>query len=251
MIEMRVQKYVCFMFSVCAKCIFLKARGKSEMEENIHRIHLTEESVISALYQSRDDFYRFGKHIHPAFEIYHFLSGECRMEIGSRVIQCRGGDFIMIMQNTVHSFFMEQKEPCCFYHIHFLPSLFEKLFLKNQEGYDSDLVTALVFKNNWYYKTAANEKLAALTAAIVERYAQDTPFSRAFVNAHLLELLLHVLELSGYEHTISTNGGGKSQYVQFALNYIHRNYTAKILIDDIAEALNISSRYLSKIFFSR
>ena len=118
------------------------------MEKDKSKINLTEESVISALYQSRDNCYRFGKHIHPTFEIYHFLSGECKMEIGSKVIQCRCGDFIMIMPNAVHSFFMEQKEPCTFYHIHFLSSLFEELFLDNPGGYDSSLAAVLALKNN-------------------------------------------------------------------------------------------------------
>ena len=40
----------------------------------------------------------------------------------------------------------------------------------------------------------------------------------------------------------------QSQYIAFALHYIEKNYMNKLMIDDIANKLNISGRYLSKIF---
>ena len=39
------------------------------------------------------------------------------------------------------------------------------------------------------------------------------------------------------------------RYVSYALSYIHENYSGKILIPDIASHLNISPRYLSKVFY--
>ena len=42
----------------------------------------------------------------------------------------------------------------------------------------------------------------------------------------------------------------QNSYVAYALNYIHDHYTTKILQEDIAIQLQISVRYLSKIFKS-
>lgn len=40
----------------------------------------------------------------------------------------------------------------------------------------------------------------------------------------------------------------QNRYVSFAMEYIRKNYSKKILISNIAEPLHISARYLSKIF---
>lgn len=214
-------------------------------------IKITEESIISAVLQYRDEYYKFGKHIHNTFEVYHFLSGECEMDIGSKIVDCVKGDFVLIMPNTVHSFYLKDKNPCTFNHIHFSPALFERIFLNSPDGYDISLVSALVFKNNSYYMAEADEKLGTLVSDIIEKFASDTPLSKAFINIYLTEMLLHILEMSGYNHTLSKHSDSKKEYVFFALSYIHENYTSKILIDDIASSLNISSRYLSKIFFEQ
>lgn len=214
-------------------------------------IKLTEDSVISALFQYRDNFYKFGKHIHNTFEIYHFLSGTCEMDLGNKTIHCQEGDFVIVMPNTVHSFFLTQKEPCTFNHIHFNPTLFEKLFVNSPEGYDINLVSALILKNITYFKVEADNKLSELVSSVIEQFALSTPLSRAFVNIHLTELLLHILEISGFNNTFSKRSDTKNKYVLFTLSYIHQNFSSKILINDIANELNISSRYLSKVFFEQ
>lgn len=211
-------------------------------------LDITEESVISAQLQYRDNFYKFGRHVHNSFEIYHFLSGCCAMDVENKVLHCREGDFVLIMPNVIHSFFLEQKDACTFHHIHFATGLFEKLLLHSQDCAESSILSALIFKNNACYKTAADAKLAALTASVIEQFARKTPLSRALSNLSLTALLLHVLEMSGYSNPLNGQSNAQKEYVRFAVDYIRDNYASKMLVSDIAQRLNISSRYLSKIF---
>lgn len=214
-------------------------------------ILLTQSSVISALKQYRDNFYKFGKHIHNSFEVYHFLSGECEMDIRSKTIHCVEGDYVIIMPNIVHSLFLETEKPCTFNHIHFEPEFFTDLFLNGYDNEDMDLLTALIFRNNSYFKVKADEQLAKSVSTIIEIKASDTHFADAYMNLELTKMLLHILEKSGYSLILSKKSDSKNKYVTFTTAYIQEHYAEKILINDIADALNISSRYLSKVFFEQ
>ena len=69
----------------------------------------------------------------------------------------------------------------------------------------------------------------------------------------MAELLLYLVKLTRSELSFHTEEAIHSlehiRYVSYALSYIHKNYAGKDLISDIAAHLNISARYLSKIFF--
>ena len=74
-------------------------------------------------------------------------------------------------------------------------------------------------------------------------------WSAANINVSLMNLMLYILD-----HTEPVHEYAKPQlqnsYVAYALNYIQEHYTTKILQEDIAQQLQISVRYLSKIFKS-
>ena len=144
-------------------------------------IFLGAQSIISATIQRREYPYIFAKHIHKSVEIYLIDSGRCAMDINNEKFFFKAGDFVMIFQNTVHSFYLEEKNVCTFRHIHFNPAIFTHWNLTQSEENPLNLMDALL--------------------------------------------------------------------MSYALSYIHENYSGKILIPDIASHLNISPRYLSKVFY--
>lgn len=220
-------------------------QGEQTMKPSLN---ISEECIISALFQRRNNFYKFGKHLHNSFEIYHFLSGNCCMDVENKVLRCHTGDFVIIMPNVVHSFYLEQAEECTFNHIHFKPALFTKLSLDASCSEEDSLLSALLFRNNAYYRTEADAALAGLTASAIEQFSRETVLSHAFANLSLTGLLLHVLDMSGYSAAAAEYSAARKQYVLFAVDYIKKNYASKILISDIAGQLNITPRYLSRIF---
>lgn len=214
---------------------------------------LGSQTVISATDQMREHQYSFAKHIHKSIEIYLITSGCCTMDISDRKIVCQSGDFVLIPPNTVHSFYLETEEACTFRHIHFDPALFSQWYLSDTEPYPLDLVTALIFSCDSHFKLQADEKLTALVAEIINETGDGGISATALSNLHLAELMLYLIQMAQADLSVLADIGIHTpehiRYVSYALSYIHENYAGKILIQDIADHLNISARYLSKVFF--
>jgi len=210
-------------------------------------------TIISALDQTRENYYSFAKHIHKSIEIYLITSGCCSMDINRQKVICKAGDFVLIPPNTVHSFYLETEDPCTFRHIHFDPAPFYQWLLNAAEPYPLDLVTALIFSCDSHFYFSSNEKITALVSAIIEETAAGRTASAALTNLYLAELMLFLIEQVPSRLPVLPDSGAHTpeqiRYVSYALSYIHENYAGKILIRDIAEHLNISTRYLSKVFF--
>ena len=84
------------------------------------------DSILSgAVVSYRKAGYTFGRHLHTNIEIYRILSGECYMDIQSENLHCTKGDFIMILPDVVHSFYLNDTSDCEFQHIHFNPDMME------------------------------------------------------------------------------------------------------------------------------
>lgn len=83
------------------------------------QITLSDSILTGAVVEYRKAGYRFIRHMHTSIEIYRILSGECYMDIQSETIHCTEGDFIMILPDVVHSFYLNDTSDCEFQHIHY------------------------------------------------------------------------------------------------------------------------------------
>lgn len=227
----------------------------NSFSENLQRqdrsyVFLGEAALVSALDQTRAHLYTFAKHIHKTIEVYLITSGYCCMDIQDQKVICEKGDFVLISPNTVHSFYLETEDACTFRHIHFDPFLFSRWYLNHAEQYPMDLVTALIFSCNGHFHARADQRITELVSRIMGEAAHDLPLSGAYTNLYLAELMMYVIEQTDSQlSSLASHTPEQSRYVSYALTYIHQNFSGKILIQDIADHLNISARYLSKIFF--
>ena len=210
------------------------------------------QTVISATDQLREHRYSFAKHIHKSIEIYLISSGCCSMDINTEKVTCKAEDFVLIPPNTVHSFYLETDDACTFRHIHFDPSLFSHWYLNQDDPYPLDLLTALIFCCTSHFHLPADEELTLLVAKIIEQTAEGGLSNAALSTLHVAELMLYLIKLANLDLSLMTDSNTRTpeyiRYVSYTLSYIHENFTEKILIQDIADHLNISTRYLSKIF---
>ena len=218
-----------------------------------NEIPLSMQTIISATRQMREFPYNFAKHIHKSIEIYLIDSGQCSMNINNTKCTFQKNDFIIIFQNTVHSLYMESPNTCSFRHIHFDPAPFSQWILNQNEHYNLNLISALTMPCEHYYHLSANKKISSLVTSIIEETEEEGILSIALSNIHLVELMLHIIKLTHPDLSLITDIGAQTpehiRYVSYALSYIHENFSKKILIPEIAAHLNISARYLSKIFF--
>lgn len=53
------------------------------------------------------------------------------MDIQSETIHCTEGDFIMILPDVVHSFYLNDTSDCEFQHIHYDPDMFSTVVLED------------------------------------------------------------------------------------------------------------------------
>ena len=204
--------------------------------------------ISNANIQEKSNFYFFPKHIHQNIEIYYFISGSCKMDIGKETVVGDAGSIIIIFPNTVHSFYLDTDIPCKFIHIHFDPYMLSSIFV-NKENLNIDLFSILESINN-YYKSTADKAMISLLYSIVDEVNNSQQFSEILSTLHLVEVLIYFMRKKTITSLFLTYETEVTpRYVFLAFEYIKENYSEKILLSDIANYLNISSRYLSKLFF--
>ena len=217
------------------------------MNQDTAYFSLCENSISGATIQHREDHYYFAKHLHTSIEIYLIKSGTCFMAVGDTTIECKKNDFVMIPPNVVHSFYLDGKDECSFYHVHFFPEILSQITL--EKGSSVNLMHSLLFCCTPFHRQQATPEMAELISSIIHLYnTKSEPLASANINLYILRIILIVLQ--SHESLSDAHSPAKMQghYISFTLNYIEHHYMDKILIADIADELNISSRYLSKLF---
>lgn len=207
------------------------------------------DSIFTACRQCFSDFYSFPAHMHQNAEIYFITKGMCSMSVQQEKLTLKENDFIIIFPNVLHSFFLETQEECRFEHIHF----------NLQEFVDADMRFAgqkLSFNYSEFYMLSlsgfilvrSDDEVARLAQNIVAYYEKETLYAKFLANINLLHLVVKIF--ADHELFHRTARTSKSQkYVLETIQYIQNHYGSKVLLDDIASSVHISSRYLSKIFY--
>lgn len=219
------------------------------MDEQRSVFLVERDSIFTACCQSFSNFYSFPAHMHQNAEIYFVTQGACSMCVQQQKITLKKDDFIIIFPNVLHSLFLETEEECCFRHIHFNLREFidadmrlgtEKLSFNHSEFY--------VMSLNGFILVRSNPELDQLTQGIISHYQEPSFYAKFLANINLLHLVVKIFSDTQLFHC--TEKTSKSQkYVLETIQYIQAHYSTKILLDDIASAVHISSRYLSKIFY--
>ena len=161
------------------------------------------------------------RHLHTNIEIYRILSGECYMDIQSETLHCTEGDFIMILPDVVHSFYLNDTSDCEFQHIHFNPDMFSTIILENDGIFPITLLHAVLFSSHFYYRLSSDERIDEQIRKLIDLHtSSDSLFTAANINVSLMNLMLYILD-----HTEPVHEYAKPQlqnsYVAYALNYIH------------------------------
>lgn len=217
-----------------------------------HFFNLSHDPIISIGVEKRDNHYSFGKHLHDTYEVYRILEGQCYMDIGHQTICCSQGDFVLILPYTVHSFYLKADCTCRFQHLHFEGDNFKPLLYHPYPNHPQDgaisLLESLHLQKGGFFSLKNHEKINAIIQSILDYYQLGESVYIELINISLSHLIVLLAEIMEKEELCSDKNHTGNRYVLFALNYIRENYNKKILISDIAGLLNISSRYLSKVF---
>lgn len=220
----------------------------SNLTEKQLTLPLSSDVLTGALTRREEAGFSFGAHIHTTIEFYRILSGVCYMDIGTETITCNAGDFVMILPNVVHSFYLGKDSDCEFQQIHFRPETFANVILDNSGIYPISMMHAIHFHFKTYYHQKSDSILDDCLQKVIDLHASsDSLFSAANINLSLMNIMLHILDKKQPDHHF-VDPNIQNSYVAYTLDHIHKNYMYKIHQEDIAKELQISVRYLSTLF---
>ena len=212
-----------------------------------------------------DDSFYMGPHYHPRVEIMYAQEGEFECEIYNDNIsdasyvtyQIPTKSFIILNPNTVHRLKIKKDTSTRLLNIEFS--------LNSTDLSDNDIARKIFITNN----TALIDSCSGLNSFIKDKkgYAiifDDFTFGKQLKkyiklmdlvllsNEQKIELnliLYHmILEFSKCCHSHYSKNKTGIKYLSLATDYIEKNYSKKISVDDIAINSGVSKFYLQKLF---
>lgn len=219
--------------------------GDSQIFSKLKLLH-TSTIIRNVLIETLPAGYDFSTHTHLDCEFYMIQSGSCEMEIAGKNIACKKDDYVLIMPFIPHSITVSNESDCTFFHMHF-----DLRFLQNPE-YRLDVflnVNLHEYLTTFvpFYIYGENKLLIRnCLESLLHEYQHQITANVTLSNFFLFELILLISKDVQKNNKLKIDPA--NQFIIGALKYIEENYSGKVLLDDIAASLNISVRYLSKIF---
>lgn len=128
--------------------------------------------------------------------------------------------------------------------------MFSTVVLEDDGIVPITLLHAILFSSHFYYRLRSDTVIDGHIQKLIDLNAScESLFTAANLNVSMMNLMLYILDHTNPVHEY-TDPQLKNSYVAYALNYIHEHFNTKILQEDIARQLQISVRYLSKLFKS-
>lgn len=217
----------------------------------LSNLHLLQASDIihNVLLETMPTDYHFHTHTHKDCEFYLIHEGACSMTIAGQTFTAHKGEYVFIMPFVPHSFETDNSHVCSFFHIHFdLHFLTEKDY-QLDTFLDWDLYQYFISYVPFYMHFPASFQLNYCTENILYEYNHMKFPPITLSNFFLFEFIL--LLAKDVQDEFTTGLDNISIYISNTLQYIAENYSNKILLKDIADASNISVRYLTKIFHQK
>ncbi len=184
------------------------------------------------------------KHVHPYYEIFYLLNGDCTFFIDHNIYKLSQGDLVIVPAGTIH----KSTFPTQGYSDRFVVCFREKSLNWIKEVIGEEMVkdclkTGIISipeKRRDYVEAIINKM-------IFENEGQDI-LSPAFIRTSLIELLLFIIRCQKFEQNVVKEIDVDNQLIQEVATYIYNNYSKRLSLDDMANKFHISKSYLSKKF---
>lgn len=183
-------------------------------------------------------------HIHPYYEIFYLINGDCTFFIDHNIYKLNRGDLVIVPIGEIH----KSTYPETGYSERFVVS-----FRENNLGWINEIlgeemvkqslnmgVISIPDKRRDYVESLMHKML-------FESEGQDI-LSPAFIKTGLIELLLFIIRCRRYEENVIKEIDVDNQLMQEIATYIYDNYDKRISLDDMSRKFHISRSYLSKKF---
>lgn len=185
----------------------------------------------------------YGPHKHLRIEINYVKKGNCVLHLDNESVSFREGEMMIISSELNHTF-EAGTDGTTLMQLEFLPEVFSKFNLNI--GTDTNELTPVTIfsEENRLIKIVNNVRIMRAVQRIVNELKLKSQHYQYLVVMYYAELLILINRYMDESYLpICTNESLKK-----AISYIRLNYQSDITITDVAEYVEISERYLRKLF---
>lgn len=222
-------------------------------EQNFQR---PEDKVYIHLSSEYPDFVGV-PHSHKFIELVYIISGSAEHVVGNSRYTANKGDIFVINPDVTHAFYEQEdnKESFCAYDLMVVPDFFD-LNLINSGDFTS-LGSSFLFYSMFPQEKAATADLHVssnsyndfgdLFRKIYQEYHTREQGYLNIIRAYIIELIVKIFRRmdSNSEFNESIH---KSRIINETLDYLHKNYSMRISVADLASQMLLSRNYFSKLF---
>lgn len=186
-------------------------------------------------------------HRHKRIELMYVSKGRCAISVQDQDIALAGGEFMLINGDIPHRLFIEKGRTCCVLNMEFIfytdadiPCSIKDLWTASLE------VRRFLSSHKPFFHLADSGNLYITARNIIHELEAHEPGKDFLLPLNILELILKAARI--YRQSEDENYSPVNVYVNKSLDYMRRHYSEALSVDDIAAALNLSTRYFQKIF---
>lgn len=182
----------------------------------------------------------FQLHVHDGYEIYLFLEGDSKYVIEENTYDLEPGDIVIIRKNQLHRVYHKSNKRYNRIVINLSPEFFEGECAKyeeqftNPERYPGNKIDAKTVRTSGIYDAIMRLK----------KYSEDFKYKDTLIVKCIIIELLHLMDNA---KLFSESTIGNAQLRQI-IEYINKNYTSDISLDEIEKKFFISKYHLCHIF---
>lgn len=208
------------------------------MQKSYDSLHLkhTDLDIYSCGFHDCDPGYGFGPAIRNHFLIHYIIEGSGTFKVGPKTYHLKKGDGFLICPDVLTYYEADSKDPWTYSFVGFRGVKAEP-YLK-QSGLTQDTPIFTYTKDSLLKDTLLDMV-----------YSGDSSFNYEIKQTGLLyTFLYHLIDNAGLPLNHDGEIKGKELYVHKAVEYIEKNYSRKIKIQQIADYICIDRCYLHALF---
>lgn len=189
--------------------------------------------------------YAADSHWHDDIELMLILSGKMLYNVNGEIVTLNAGEGILVNTRQLHYGFSDDMTECDFICI-----LFHPIILCTAQSFESEFVEPILSSGVPYLHLSPNvEWQNKILRNIQNIYdCKDEREATLCTQGYLCFLWSHLLVHTDISEKRKTQTDTKLTTLKAMIDYIHRYYSEKITLDDIAKAGNVSKRTCGTVF---
>ena len=189
-------------------------------------------------------YYQMEPHRHAELEIIYSVSGKGYLFAEDEMLLLRPGDIAITNNEEIHRVLPDPKQP---------GSLIVIMFNTNMLGdIDAERLCEIFYnkalKRRLRLEKSDNELIRGILESMLTEFEKEDKFYKEMITALLIKLLVQLHRLFINQKSEPEIDEGVGERVQEILEYIDKNLSSKITIQDIASAVHLSPSHLSSLF---